>query len=88
MKFNPPRKQLTDEEIKSRLAKLYQSRCIYMEHIQSIRMQGLMPLIAVLCHTTAEKEIKMCKEKIAYFDEAINWYKSQLKEKVSINNFI
>lgn len=88
MKFRPPRKKLNDEEIRKRLRNAYQSRGNYIEHIQTIRREGLMPLIAVLCHTTAEEDIKMCQEQIAYLDEAIAWYKSQLTEKVTITDFI
>lgn len=87
-KFRPPRKKLTEEDIKSRLRNIYQSRGNYVEHIQTIRSQGLHPLIATLCHTTAENDIKMCQEQIAYFDEAIAWYKAQLKENISITDLL
>lgn len=88
MKFRPPRKKLSEEEIRDRLRNIYQSRGNYVEHIHTIRTQGLMPLIAVVCHTTVEEEIKMCQEQIAYFDEAIAWYKTQLKENVCITDFL
>lgn len=88
MKFKPPRKKLTQDEIRDRLSNAYQSRCNYVEHIQTIRREGLMPLIAVLCHTTEEDEIRMCQERIAYLDEAIAWCKSQLTEKVTIIDFM
>lgn len=87
-KFRPPRKKPSEEDIKNRLRQLYQSRGNYIEHIHTIRTQGLMPLIATLCYTTAEDEIKMCQERIAYLDEAIAWYKTQLPYEVSIINFL
>lgn len=88
MKFRPPRKTLTQDEIRNRLRNAYQSRGNYVEHINTIHTQGLMPLIAVLCHTTPEKELRDCHERITYLDEAIAWYKTQLTEEVTITDFL
>lgn len=88
MKYRPPRKNLSEAEIRSRLAKAYCSRLNYIEHLQTIYSGNVTPLILALCHTTIEDEISACKERIAYFDDAIKDLKSRLNHDVSIYNFI
>lgn len=84
MKFRKPRKKPTKEEAKDRIEKLKQSASVNVEFIISAKNNYVTPLILALCGanepTTLEREVEKARDKIAWIDEAIAYYKTILQE--------
>lgn len=86
--YRPIRKKLTESEARDRLSIALVQRLNCIEHLQSIKMGLVSPLIQALCHQSLDDMVDDCNRQIEWLDKRIEDLQRFFSKKVRITDLL